>query len=267
MSQKKTKKPQLVKKPIYRGKVIEKAAAKRGAKVLGSMVLVMVLYLIFGPMLMVENTFLRVVFNIALMLVAVGIMSMMGTGDGESDAALGEIVYQRKQDGKEVSKTEEDRCFNPLKGFFTAYLGAALFFVLAVVLAIFTKEESYVLGVLPTWAQNYYGDTSVGQGLDYYQISRSIGWLDIVRLAVRANVLPIFSMFEASTGASILLERLTPLFVLIAPTGYALGYLRGKKVREMIHSSIALSKKKKNKKDKKEKKERQNRNRQPEQLV
>ncbi len=250
MNEKKKRKPQVIKKPIYQGKIVEKSVIKRGLKVFGSLVLVTVLYMIFGPMFMVDSFILRLLFNTVLILIASGLLMMTGTSDGESDAALGEIVYLRKEEGKSSNIDEENRSFHPLKGFFIAYLGASVFFILAVVLAVFTKEQPYTLGVLPSWAQGYTVDSPIGQGLAYYSIERGIQWLDVVRMIVRASVLPIFSVFE-SGSSGLLLERLTPLFVLIVPTGYALGYLRGKKIRAMIHSNIAQSKKKKRKKKKK----------------
>lgn len=261
------KKPLIIQKPTYKGKVVEITGSKRAVKVFGSMMLILVLYLIFGPMLMVQNNLVRIVLNAVLLLLAMGILSITGSSDGEADAAFGEIVYQRKEEGKEVTKADEARSFNPLRGFYTAYLGAGVFFVLAVILAVFTKVETYSLGVLPGWVQSYTGQSSVGQGLAYYDIVRSIAPMDIIRMVVRASTFPFFTMFNTSPQAAVFLERLTPFFVLIVPTGYALGYLRGKKIRGMIHGSIAQGVKKKKKKANKERKARQRRVNEPEQLV
>ena len=106
MSQKKAKKPVVIKKPIYQGKIFEKTLLKRGAKVSGTMVVLLVLYLVFGPMLMMENQTLRILLNGMLFLAGGMLMMMSGTSDGESDAALGEIVYQRKEEGKSVTLEE-----------------------------------------------------------------------------------------------------------------------------------------------------------------
>lgn len=264
---KKKKQPPLVQKPTHKGKVIEKTGTKRAAKIFGSMVLVMLLYLIFGPMLMFDNMILRTILNIFLLALAMGMLSITGSGDGEADAALGEIVYQRKQEGKAVPKADEDKSFNPLRGFYTAFLGASVFFCLAIILAVFTKAETYALGVLPGWVQSYTGDTTIGQGLEYYNISRSLSALDVIRMIVRASVFPFFTMFNTSSSAALFLERISPLLVLIVPSGYALGYLRGKKIRSMIHGSIAAGVKKKKRKANKEKKARQGKINEPEKLI
>ncbi|NLB90679.1 MAG: hypothetical protein GX786_05615 [Clostridiales bacterium] len=250
MSQNKKKKQKPVQKPIHKGKVLEKNVFKRALKVWGTLVLLTVLYLVFGPMFMFENVFLRIVLNTALLLLGAGILMMSGISDGESDAALGEIVYQRKLTGKPVSQQEEASSYRPGKGFATALFGVSPFFLLAVVLAFTTKENTYSLGVLPAWIQSYKDVTMTGKALEYYDITRSLGAVDIIRTIVRAHLLPIFSMINIQAASEVLIERLTPLLVLILPMGYGIGYLRGKQVRSMIHSNIAKNTRKKRKQDK-----------------
>ena len=40
--------------------------------------------------------------------------------------------------------------------------------------------------------------------------------------------------------AALLAERLSPLFVLLAPLGYGLGYTQGRKLRDKINTGIKM---------------------------
>ncbi|MEA5000093.1 MAG: hypothetical protein VB087_12000, partial [Candidatus Limiplasma sp.] len=57
--------------------------------------------------------------------------------------------------------------------------------------------------------------------------------------------------------AVLLAERLTPLWVLVAPVGYALGYAQGINVRARVNTGIAIGDQRKKRKARKEQRARQ----------
>jgi hypothetical protein len=260
------KKPKIVTKPLLTGSMLDGATAKRALRVAGSMLVTVFLYLVFGSLLVVENLFLRLLANGALILMCGGLLYMSGATQGEADAAFGEIMYQRSQEGKPVPDSERARSFYPLKGVATAFLGASPYVLLALVSAVTVQIETYSLGALPSWLSAYQRQGEIGSALSYYQSGTSFGVLDFVQLGSRLMILPYVSMAGASNAAAVLLvQRLAPILVLLIPSGYALGYLRGREMRARVHTSIAQSKRKKKSKDKKEQQRRQQKG--PEQLI
>ena len=260
------KKPAIVQKPIMHGAWSDKLARKRALRVTGSILMTVFIYLVFGSMLMIENLILRVLANCALVLLSAGFLYMTGAGHGEADAAFSEIMYQRDKEGKNIPEADRARCFHPLKGLFTAALGAAPYFLLALILALTAQIQTYTLGALPSWLDAYRRQAEIGNPLSYYSVSVSMGVLDYVRLGVRVLILPYVSMVGSGNASLVLLvERLSPLLVLIVPSGYALGYYKGKSLRDRVHTSIAQNKRRKKRKDMKEKQKRQQKG--PEQLI
>jgi hypothetical protein len=260
------KKPKIVTKPLLTGSMLDGATAKRALRVAGSMLVTVFVYLVFGSLLIIENLFLRLLANGALILMCGGLLYMSGASQGEADAAFGEIMYQREKEGKPLPDSERARCFHPLKGLATAFLGASPFVLLALVSAVTVQIATYSLGALPGWLSSYQRQGEIGSALGNYQTSVAFGVLDIVQLASRLMILPYISMAGAENAAAVLVvQRLAPILVLLIPGGYALGYLRGREMRARVHTSIAQSKRKKKSRDKKEQQRRQQKG--PEQLI
>ncbi len=260
------KKPKIVTKPILTGRAVDGSTFKRALRVAGSVLVAVFIYLVFGSLLMFENLFLRLLANTALILMSGGFLYMSGASHGEADAAFGEIMFQREAEGKAVPDDEKARCFMPAKGVCTALFGALPYVLLALAVALTAQLATYTLGVLPEWLSSYRRQAEIGDALRYYESSVSLGVLDVVRLAVRMTILPYISMVGSGNAQAVLLvERLSPLLVMIVPAGYALGYLRGRELRTRVHTSIAQSRRRKKNKEKKERQRRQQKG--PEQLV
>ena len=260
------KKPKIVTKPILTGRITDSFTIKRALRVTGSIVVAVFLYMVFGVLMMFDNMILRLLANTALVLLGAGFLYMSGATQGEADAAYGEIMYQRREEGKEVPDSEIARSFHPSKGIATAFIGALPFVLLAIIVAVTTQLQTYSLGTLPDWISAYRQQTELGEPLRYYDSTTSFGVLDAINLLVRFVILPYVGMVGSSNAQAVLLvERLSPLLVLIVPAGYAIGYFRGKDLRARVHTSIAQSKRRKKKKDKKERQNRQQKG--PEQLI
>lgn len=251
MQNRNKKKVRIVKKPFAKGKAWEKSCWKRSAGVLGSLLVVALLYLFLGIMLTFDNAFLRTVVNLCLVAASAGIFYMNGMSAGIQDVTVGEIVLQREQTGKDASKEDKDRSYNPMRGVLCGLAGAAIFIIAALLLAVTAKEQTFSLGVLPQWIGGHQRRADIGSALGYYQSDVVLKWTDIIRTVVRVMIMPFVNIVGTDNALSLLwLERISPLLMLIVPAGYALGYLRGPNARTQVHTSIAANRRKKKRKDK-----------------
>ena len=137
----------------------------------------------------------------------------------------------------------------------------------AVVYAVLTRPITYTLGVLPSWTEALMRQSEFGDALRYYENVGSMGVMDILRVIDRAMILPFVNVFSyTGNDAALLAERLSPLFVLLAPLGYGLGYTQGRKLRDKINTGIKMGDDRKKRRERKARKQRQ-RSKSPERLI
>jgi len=270
----KQKKPvELVKKPIipgsWHGKDAQKMAFKRYLSVLATTAI----YL-FGSILLGFNAMWgRILTCFTLVGGITYYQYMNGMNQGENDAAFGEIIYSRQQNGRNVPAEESDRSFHPLKGYYATLVGAAPFVLFALVYAFMAEPVYYSLGMLPTWADGLMSQTEFATGLNYYSVGNELGVVGVMRIIDRAMIMPFMNV---ATGmdmyAVLLVERLSPLLVLISPLGYSIGYSRGQQLRNQVNTGIKMGDDRKKKREAKARKKRQRQQQQqrtkgPQQLV
>lgn len=231
--------PRRVSKPYLKGKAFGKVSLLRGLRVLGILLGACLIYLLFGQMLSAEITWLRVFINIAVLLMLYSFMLMDGARTGEGDLAIAEISLTRKQAGQAPGQAELEKNYHPLKGFVSAATGAFPVFLLCLAYALMAVRETYTLGALPSWVQPYLNRADIGLALSYYQENIVLGFADFMRASVRLLVYPFISLSGGNPDAILLVERLSPLLVLLAPLAYGLGYMQGEKRRALVHGSIA----------------------------
>ena len=100
-----------------------------------------------------------------------------------------------------------------------------------------------------------------------YTVREGMSAVDVIRIIVRICVMPFVSMAGAENrDAMLMVERLSPLLVLLPAIAYGTGYLQGQKERTRIHTGIAESRKNRARKEKRARKARMNRPKGPEQL-
>ena len=261
----KQKKPvEMVQKPIipgsWHGKDAEKIAFKRFLSVLATSLI----YLVGCILLGFDAMWGRILTAVTLVFGISYYQYMQGLSQGENDAAFGEIIYGRRENGHQVPKAECDRSFHPMKGYFAALAGAAPFVLIALVYAFMARPSYYSLGVLPSWTEGLVAQTEFGTALNYYSEPVKLGVFGVLRIIVRAMIMPFVNIAMAVDMDTVLLvERLSPLFVLISPLGYAFGYSRGQMLRNQINTGIKLGDERKKKREAKARKKRQRQQQQP----
>lgn len=229
-----------IKKPYLKGNAFSRLAVTRGGRILLYLLLSAVMFFFLGQLMVIDVPWLRILVNLVVVAAFAGLMYSNGARVGEGDVSFAEIALSRQEAGKPVSREDKDRCFHKAKGFVTALSGALPMVLLCLVYAVMAVKDHYTLGALPSWVGAYESRADIGLALAYYHDHTGIGAADILRLLVRLLVFPFVNMVGArNADALLVVERLSPLLVLVAPMFYGVGYMRGEAYRSLVHGGIA----------------------------
>ena len=264
---KKTKPVEIVHKPIVKGSWNGRDAWKLGFKRMAVMLAVAVIYLIAGLMLAFDGLWGRVLSCAFTVFVTAYYLYGSGVSKGQTDAAFGEILYEREKNGYAITEDDRQRSFHPMKGVFATLVGAAPFVLFAIVFAFITEEYTYQLGNLPAWASSLTAQTEFGDALRYYETRNGMTAVDVMRILDRTMVMPFINLAAHFGNRAVLIaERLSPVLILIAPAGYAIGYAQGLRFRTKINTGIKMGDDKKKRRERKARKQRQQ-SKAPERLI
>lgn len=259
--------PEIVVKPILLGDWKSSSTWKMAPKRTLSTLLIALVYVFCSVMANLDNPVLRICVSVAVVLLVFYYQNTKGMEAGEKDAAYSEIMYQRQQEGKEISDHDKERCFHPLRGVFATLLGVLPFVIICLIYAFMAKRWTYELGVIPSWMKNSLMHDEVKDALNYYVSNRSMNIADVLRIAVRCLTMPFINIAGViGNDATLWAERLSPLFVMIAPMGFGFGYSRGHALRTKINTGIKQGVDKKKRKEQKARRKRQ-RSSAPERLI
>ena len=254
-------------KPYLRGKWNGTFATKKGLRMIWSILFISFLYLLLGLLLSFESHVVRIISSIVVVAFAAMYMYYQGASSGETDTAFSEIMYEHQQSGKTVVESDSERCFHPAKGFYEVAIALIPYLLITLVFAILAQPIVYSLGGLPAWVSTPASQTHVSEALAYYNIHDESMFVPILRIVARSLTMPfINAALPFGTQSVLLMERLTPLWVMIAPLAYGFGYMQGPKVRIKINTGIAIGLRKKKRKQNKERKARAEAKK-PEQLI
>lgn len=264
----KKKKIQKVTKPYLKGDMIDRTTLPGAAKFFFGTVVMAILFLVSGVMMSFGQQWVSILVNAVIMLAAYLFFQQMGLNSGADAVNQGEIMHARQEKGRPVAEWERSMCFHPLKGLMTALIGSIPFFLCALVLALIAQRQMTNLGALPNWVGGIEGREEIGGALAYYHETGSMSLEGILRLIVRMATMPCVNMIGADNkDGLLLLERISPILMLLPALCYGLGYMGGVGVRSNIHTNIALGKKKAKRKQAKERRARRTQpHRGPEQL-
>lgn len=267
--QTKTRKPNIekVEKPYLTGSFCGKDAWKQVPKRMLAVLGISLLYFIGSVFMSFDSLAGRLISAILIVGLVVYYQLLKGMSQGAADVAYGEMMYDRQAEGKPLDKADSERCFHRLKGFFEAFMGTLPFVVLALIFAFIAKPMTYVLGVLPSWTSELMLQNEFGDALSYYALEASFTMEGVLRVVVRAMTMPFISVATVmGDGAALWAERLSPLFVLVGPMCYGVGYLFGPDQRTRINTGIKMGDDKKRRKERKARKQRRQ-SKAPERLI
>lgn len=247
-----------VTRPYLKGSIIEKEALKSSILVFLYLLGMTIAFLFLASMMVWDNVYFRIVTNGVLLLGAWTLFFSAGVSKGVAHVTSGEILYQKKETGREVKPWEEERSFHPLKGFVIALIGSIPLLICTLLLAVSTKPIMTSFGSLPSWVSSLNSRTEVGDALAYYSSNVGLGMTDILRIIVRMSVMPMVNIMDSSnTTMMFILERVAPVIVLLPGVAYGIGYLCGPHYRSNILTDIEIGKKKARKKARRQQKQKQ----------
>ena len=257
----KTKKPaQPVSKPFLTGAPRDERTVKEALGFFGVVLLSIFMCFIICSMLSFESPILRIGMNALVVGIVLLLFFNNASGRGAEGVARGEILLQRQQKGLTFSESERALCYHPAKGFLVGLLGTLPLLILALLLAFTATRQTTGVGVLPSWLSVYQRRSEVGDALVAYTAQSGLGFAEILRLAVRIMIMPFVAMVGAENRDGLLLiERLSPLLVLLPALCYGFGYLQGRTIRTQVHTEIATANRKRARREKKARLARRNR--------
>ena len=229
-------------KPFLKGNPTDERTGKGAMAFFGILLIIVLMTFIVCSMITMNSGVLRILLNAAVEVLVLVILYNSAAGRGAEAVARGEILYQKQERGQPYTEGEKAVCYHPLKGYLIGLLGTLPLLVCALVLAVTAQRQTTGPGVLPGWLSSYQQRSDVGNALAAYQVQGGLGLEDALRLIVRIAVMPFVSMIGAENrDGMLLLERLSPLAVLLPACAYGTGYLQGRRERTRIHTGIAES--------------------------
>ncbi len=255
-------------KPFLKGSVRDERTGKEVLSFFGLLLVGCLMSFLVCTMISLGNSILQTLINLAVEALLLYIFYNSAIRKGTDAVARGEILFQRQEKGLPYTPGEKALCFHPMKGFFSAFLGSLPLLICAVLLAVLARRQTTGAGVLPSWMSSYQRRSDIGDALAAYTVSSGLALEDVLRIIIRVAVMPFVSMVGAENGEGLLLmERLSPVLVLLPACAYGTGYLQGRGERTRIHTGIAESNRRRTRKERKARKARMApRSRTPEQL-
>ena len=267
----KKKAPQVkeIVKPFVRGDAFDENTAKGCLKFFGTMVVIILVSFIACSATAFGSTVLRLGLNLAVIAVQMMLYFNFGTNYGTEAVSRGEILYTKKERNQEYSESERKVSYHPAKGFINAAIGTLPILIPTLILAFRTTVLTTEAGTLLSWMQTYANRSEIGDALINYTHPEAMNAIDYIRALIRICILPFVNVVgHDSKNLMFLLERISPVIVMLPSVFFGFGYMKGKKIRNRIHTVISENDKSRIRKEKKRirKQNNQVRGRKPEQL-
>lgn len=249
------KQPIVVKKPFCTGSPVDENTLKSSLVFFGCLLIVYFMSFLVSATTGAAGAVFRIIFNAVIIALIVFIFFNNGTNRGADAVTRGEILYQKKEKGDQVSESEMKVCYHRWKGFITALIGTLPVLIPAIIFAVVTQPQMTDSGTLPSWMQAYTKRSDVGNALVHYIQPEGMNIVDYLRVFIRIAIIPYISIVgNASKYTLYIIERICPIFVMIPAIAYGIGYTTGKDIRTKIHSAIVENDKKRKTAEKKRKK-------------
>lgn len=244
----KTKK--VVRKPYITGTAVDENTIRTSLRFLGILILMFFVVFITCSSISAAGTIIRIVFNSAVIILVLFILFNNGTHHGSDAVARGEIFYQKKTEGKNFSESERKICFHPLKGYITGFLGSLPILILSIVFSFCASIVLTGAGALPSWMQAYTRRSDISNALVSYLQPEGMVLSDYLRIIIRICLLPFVNLIGTQNASGLLiLEKLSPVILLLPALSYGTGYIFGKRIRTNIHTMISESNRKRKRKE------------------
>lgn len=242
-----------VSKPYLTGNAADENTLKNSLLFFGGLIIVFFVTFVICAMTNGTGTVMRLIVNPAVIILILTVFFNRGSAHGAEAVARGEILWQKQEKGQSFSEPEKKICYHPMKAFIIGIAGTIPFIVTAVIMALTTKVQSTTAGTLPSWMQAYMRRDDVAAPLVSYLESAGMGLTDILRIIVRFAVMPFVSLVGAENyNAVYLVEKFSPLILLLPACAYGVGYLSGPSLRSKVHTAISENNRRRIRREKKQ---------------
>ena len=243
------KKPEVM-KPFLTGTPTDCHTARSSLKFCGILILVFFVTFITCSSISSAGTVIRIIFSTVVIILILFVFFNYGANLGADAVAKGEILYQKQQEGKICSESEKKQCFHPLKAYIIGFIGTVPFLLIAAIFAFNATITQTGAGTLPSWMQAYIRRTDIANALISYVQPDGATLTDYMRIAVRIFILPFVNLIGIQNPHGLLvLERISPLLLLLPALSYGTGYLNGRNIRTKVHTMISENNRKRKKKE------------------
>lgn len=256
-----------VRKPFLTGSPMDEHSFKSILLFFGSLIATFIFSFIVCASTGFSSIVLRLFINIVIIFAVLVIYFNSGTNNGAEAVARGEILYQKEQKGTPFTDTERRVSFHPLKGFMIGFLATLPFFITALIFALNARIQTTDSGTLPSWMQAYIRRSDIGAALVQYTQPEAMSVIDFLRMIIRVCLMPFVNIVGSSNrNGLIVLERLSPMIMLLPAASFGFGYLSGQSIRTRVHTAISENEKRRMKKEKRARRKRTERSHEPEKL-
>lgn len=215
------------KKPLRKAQRWQSRVLPMAGKLIVPLIAIIVLGLMFSALQAVSQG-LRIV--LALVIIAGMLLYLFSEGltRGAEDAAASRNYVSLEAKGLKLEEKDDAMCYHPLKALCAVMLVFVLPLVLSAYIAMTAEGYTYTLQDLPTWLTDSYASRADVMGpLGAYTVEQGMSAHDWVRMAVRLFVMNYINLFNDPLKMSLMIDRLSPLFIFSYPIVYMIGYLRG----------------------------------------
>ena len=241
-----------VRKEFLRGNVTDENTLKSSLVFFGSLLIVYLMAFIVC-MTTAGSDIIRLISSAAVIIMMLSVFFNKGSSHGAEAVSRGEILWQKEKKGQPVAESEKRASFHPMKAFVIGLIGSAPLVLIAVIFAINTRIQTTTAGTLPSWIQGYLRRDDIAGPLVSYTQASGMGVTDILRIIVRIAIMPFINFAGSENYKGILvMERLSPLIMLLPACAYGTGYLRGPEMRARVHTAISENDRIRKRKEKKE---------------
>ncbi len=216
------------KKPLRRAEHWGKEVRPIALKLLGIVIAVTIMGMLFSALQSVQSAFIRLALSLLLSVGLLAVYFAEGLMSGTHDAQASRTYDKLVDKGVQPTIKEDAACYHPLKALCACALVFGVPFVMALYLGLTARDYTYGLQDLPAWlSQTYAVREDLIAPLGAYMQTQPLGAVDYIRMFVRMIVMVFINFFENPLKMTGLIDRLCPLFILLYPATYMVGYLRG----------------------------------------
>ena len=232
------------KRPLRRAQRFGRELPRMAGKLLLTLFAVTVMGLMFSALQAIESVGLRIALSLVIFTGALMVYISEGANKGAADAAASRFYVSAKERGVALADKDDAACYHPLKALSAALIAFGIPVALAVAAAVCAKEYTYVMQDVPRWMTDSYGSRAdVMAPLGAYSVQQSMQATDWIRLIVRLPILIMVNLFPDAQTMSAVIDRLSPLMMMVYPVMYVIGYLLGPKINRKVEKQNRRAKK------------------------